>query len=79
MDCSRDQLLESLAVHAIAPLNETLEDLVAFSSSSSSSSSSDDSETEEILHLMDVVGSTHYLENREPKANRWVNRLMVDG
>lgn len=67
MDCSRDHLLESLAVHAIAPLfNEIVEDLIAFLSSSSSSSSSDDSKTEEIIHIMKVIGSTRYLENHEP-------------
>ena len=68
MDCSRDHLLESLAIHAIAPIfNKTLEDFIAFSSSSSSSSSSfDDSETEKIIYIMKVVASIRYLDNRKP-------------
>ena len=67
MDCSCDHLLESLAIHAIAPLfNKIVEDLITFLSSSSSSSSSDDSETEEIIHIMKIIGSMRYLDNREP-------------
>ena len=67
-DCTRDQLLESLCIYAIALLfNKTMEDLVDSSSSSSSSllSSSffsSDEETTEILDIIDVVSSTCYLE-----------------
>lgn len=70
MDCSRDQLLESLSLHAIAPLfNETLEDFIASSSSFSSDLSSDfdfDNETTQILDIINVVQSTRYLEYRQP-------------
>ena len=70
MESTRDELLECLSIHAIAPLfNETMEDLVAdssFSSSSSSSSSDYDDETDQIIHIADVVSSTRYLEPRRP-------------
>ena len=63
IDCNYDHLLESLAIHAIAPLfNETLEDLIAFSFSFSSFSLSDDSETEKIIYIMRFVASTRYFD-----------------
>ena len=65
MDCNCDKLFECWSLHAIAPLfNETMKDLIASSSSSSSSfSSNDDNETAQIIHVMDIVHSTQYLEH----------------
>lgn len=66
MNCSCNHLLESLAIHAIAPLfNKIVKDFITFLSSFFSSSLSDDSETEEIVHIMKVIESMHYLDNRE--------------
>lgn len=67
---SRDQFLECLGVHAIAPLfNETMDDLIASSSDSSSSASSssdEEDETAQIINAIDTVSSTRYLEHRRP-------------
>lgn len=66
MNCSCNHLLENLVIHAIALLfNKIVEDFITFLSSFFSSSLSDDSETEEIIHIMKVIGSTRYLDNHE--------------
>ena len=60
--------------------NETMQDLVADSSSSSSSSSSsdDDDETGQIIHIMDVVSSTRYLEPRQPIKKSGADKRCID-
>ena len=66
MNYSCNHLLESLAIHAIVLLfNKIVKDLITFLFSFFSSSLSDDSETEEIIHIMKVIRSTHYLDNCE--------------
>ena len=81
-DCTRNQLLESFCIHAIAILfNKTMEDFLDSSSSSSSLSSSfsfSKDETTKILDIIDVVSSTRYFEYCQPlkKSNAILNLCL---
>ena len=61
-------VLEHLSIHVMAPLfNKTMENLVV--NFSSSSSSNDDKGIDQIIHIMDLPSSTHYLELQQPIKN----------